>query len=134
MAQPLVPISYTATTNAPKALASYTQAVKAGNTIYCSGCLGMDAKTGEMQGVEDINIQTTKCLDNLKAVVEASGGLLSSVVKVTIFLSDMQYYAAVNEIYMKYFPSNPPARSCFAVKELPRKALIEIECVAIECK
>ena len=128
---PIIPISYINNANSHSAPV-YTQAVKAGSTIYISGCLGLIPANKTMP--ETIEQQTEQALTNIQSVIESSGGSLSTVVKVTIFLSSMSSYAKVNEIYARYFPNNPPARSCVAVAELPLKALIEIECIAIECQ
>ncbi len=127
---PNIPIRVVATANAPKALATYSQAVVAGDVVYCSGCLGMSPETNAFVS-EEINGQTEQSLKNVQSIIEAAGADLTSVVKVTILLASMDDYAAVNTIYGKFFPVNPPARSCFAVKTLPRNALVEIECVAI---
>jgi 2-iminobutanoate/2-iminopropanoate deaminase len=116
--------------DAPAALAAYSQATRAGTTLYCSGCLGMEPKTGELR--EGIEAQTEQALKNLQAIIEAGGSSMDNVLKCTIFLAgSMEHYAKVNEIYVKYFPKNPPARSCIAVAALPRNGLMEIEAIAL---
>ena len=96
--------------------------------LEISGQIGMDAKTGEL--VEGIENQTVKTLDNIKQILEEIGWNLSNIIKATIYLSDMNNYAKMNEIYGKHFIKDYPTRAAVAVKELPRKALIEIECTA----
>ena len=97
-------------------------------TMEISGQIGVDAKTGEL--VEGIENQTAKTLDNIKKILEEIGWNLSNVIKATLYLSDMGNYAKMNEIYGKYFTKDYPTRAAVAVKELPRKALVEIECTA----
>jgi len=118
-----------ATPNAPAAIGPYSQAIRLGQTLYCSGAIGLDPKTGDFTG-KDIESQTTRTLENVKAVLEAGGSSLSNVVKTTVLLSTMASFAPMNAIYAKYFPTDPPARSTFAVAGLPKNALIEIECIA----
>jgi len=115
------------TDKAPKAIGPYSQAIRAGNTLYVSGSIGMDAKGELKSGIEE---QTKQSLENLKAIIQAAGGKLSDVVKVTVLLKSMSDYATVNGIYAKYFTHQPPARAAFAVAGLPKDALVEIECVA----
>lgn len=120
---------------APAAIGPYTQAVAAGGTVYVSGCIALDAETGEFVegGVAE---QTRKALQNLAAIVGASGSSLGRVVKCTVLLRDMADYAAVNAVYAEFFPpdgpSPPPARAAFAVAGLPRDALVEIDCVCVQ--
>jgi 2-iminobutanoate/2-iminopropanoate deaminase len=118
------------TPDAPHALASYSQAVRVGDTIFTSGQIGLDPATGEMVpgGVEE---QTRRILDNIRTVLEASGSGLDRVVKATCFLADIADFAAFNDVYAAYFPADPPARSTFAVAGLPRGARVEIETVAV---
>lgn len=116
--------------NAPAAVGPYCHAKLAGNTLYTSGQLGLVPATGELpQGVE---AQAAQALDNLKAVLEAAGMGLEDVVKTTVFLADMNDFAAVNAIYAKYFPGEAPARSCVQVAALPKSGLFEIEAVAVK--
>lgn len=117
------------TTDAPKAIGPYSQAIKHGNTIYCSGQIGLVAGTGAMAGA-DIAAQTKQALENMKAVLTAAATNMDHVMKVTIFLKDMENFATVNEIYSTYFTKIKPARSTVQVTKLPKDALIEIECIA----
>lgn len=115
--------------NAPAAVGPYCHAKLAGSTLYTSGQLGLIPATGELpQGVE---AQATQALDNLKAVLAAAGMGVEDVVKTTVFLADMNDFAAINAIYGKYFPGEAPARSCVQVAALPKGALFEIEAVAV---
>ena len=115
------------TKNAPEAIGPYSQAVKVGNFIYTSGQIALRADGKFLD--EDIKTQTKQVCENLKAVLEAAGCKLENVVKTTIFLDDINNFAAVNEVYGEYF-KHKPARSTVAVKELPKGAKVEIECVA----
>lgn len=115
--------------NAPAAIGPYSQAVKAGDFIFVSGQLPINPATGEMP--EDIKAQTRQSLDNVKAILAEDGASLHDVLKSTVYLSDMAHFAPMNEIYAEYFEGATfPARAAFAVKELPKKALVEIEVVA----
>lgn len=117
------------TANAPAAIGPYSQAVRAGDLLFVSGQIPLDAKTGELikSGVAD---ETKKVLDNLKAIIEAAGGSLGDVIKTTIFLKDMNSFSTVNEIYGTYFPQPFPARATVEVARLPRDVNVEIEAVA----
>ena len=116
--------------NAPAAVGPYCHAKLAGNTLYTSGQLGLIPATGELpQGVE---AQATQALDNLMAVLSAAGMEAADVVKTTVFLADMNDFAAINAIYAKYFSGEAPARSCVQVAALPKGALFEIEAVAVK--
>jgi 2-iminobutanoate/2-iminopropanoate deaminase len=117
------------TQNAPAAIGPYSQAIKAGDLLFVSGQIPLDAATGELirSGVAD---ETKKVLDNLKAILEAAGGGLGDVVKTTIFLKDMNNFGVVNEIYGTYFPQPFPARATVEVARLPRDVNVEIEAVA----
>ena len=115
------------TEHAPAAIGPYSQAVKAGNTIYVSGQLPIDPATGEMP--EGIAAQTEQCCKNVLAILEAAGSGAGKVIKTTCFLAEIADFAAFNEAYARYFTSKP-ARSCVAVKDLPKGALCEIECIA----
>lgn len=114
---------------APAAIGPYSQAVQAGNMLFCSGQIALDPATGEMlQG--DVVKQAERVMENIAAVLAAAGVGFDDVVKTTIFLVEMGDFAAVNEVYGRYFSSHKPARSTVAVKSLPRGALVEIETVA----
>ncbi len=116
------------TENAPAAIGPYSQAVRSGNLLFTSGQIPIDPATGNV--VEGgIEAQTERICLNLKAVLEAAGTSLQNVVKTTCFLADMSDFAAFNAVYGKYF-SERPARSCVAVKTLPKNVLAEVECVA----
>ena len=118
------------TEKAPGAIGPYSQAVKAGGLIFVSGQLPIDPKTGEMPG--DIQEQTRKSLENVKAILEEAGSSMLNVVKSTVYLADMSYFGPMNEIYGEFFKGGVyPARAAFAVKELPKGAKVEIEVVAI---
>ena len=118
------------TKGAPKAIGPYSQAVRAGNMLYCSGQIPLDPETGEM--VEgDIGEQTRRVLRNLQAVLEAGGASLGSVVKTTVLLRDMEDFGAMNAAYAEFFPENPPARAAFQAARLPKDSGVEIEAVAI---
>ena len=116
--------------DAPKVIGPYSHAVKTGNLVYTSGQVGISPVTNAFAG-EDINAQANQALKNIKAIVEEAGSDMEHVVKVTIFLKDMNDYATVNNIYKDYFPTLKPARSTVQVVRLPKEALIEIEGVAV---
>lgn len=118
------------TENAPGAIGPYSQAIKAGNMVFCSGQIPIDPQTGEFVSNE-IGAQTEQVLKNLTAVLEAAGTGLNNVVKTTVFLIDMNDFAAMNEIYAKYFNENKPARATVQAARLPRDARVEIECIAL---
>ncbi|MEN8120762.1 MAG: RidA family protein [Bacteroidota bacterium] len=119
------------TEKAPKALGPYSQAILSGNTLYISGQVPIDSSTGKL--VEgDITAQTEQVMKNIEAILEAAGFGFENVVKSTCLLSDMKNFGAMNEVYGKYYPVEPPARAAFAVKELPLSVLIEIETVAVK--
>lgn len=119
-----------ATPHAPAAIGPYSQAVKAGNTIYVSGQLYFVPETGALlEG--SVGEMTAQCLRNIAAILEAAGCTLRSVVKTTIYLKDLNDFAEVNAAYAPFFPENPPARACVEVARLPRDARIEIEAVAV---
>jgi 2-iminobutanoate/2-iminopropanoate deaminase len=118
------------TSHAPAAIGPYSQAIRCGQFIYTSGQIALDPATGAMVG-EDVQTQTHRVLQNLQAVLSNAGSSLNSVVKTTVFLAQMSDFQAMNAIYTQYFSGIPPARSAVAVAELPRKALVEIECVAL---
>jgi 2-iminobutanoate/2-iminopropanoate deaminase len=120
------------TNAAPKALGPYAQAVVAGGTVYCAGQIPLDPATGNVVagGVAE---QTERVLENLRAVLKAAGSDLDRAVKTTVFIKDMNDFAAMNEVYGRpeYFGPNPPARSTVEVARLPRDVLVEIEVVAL---
>ena len=119
------------TTQAPKAIGPYNQAVKAeGTFIFTAGQIPLHPTTGEIVG-KNISEQTEQALKNLQAVLEAGGSGLAHAVKTTVFLQDMKDFAAMNEVYARFFSESPPARSAFQVVALPKEALVEVECVAL---
>ena len=117
------------TDKAPAAIGPYSQAVVTGNMIFTSGQIALDPQTGLLTG-NDVTEQTHRVCQNLEEVLSAAGGALKSVVKTTCFLKNMEDFAAFNEVYAQYF-TEKPARSCVAVMELPKGALVEIEAVAL---
>jgi len=118
------------TEKAPQAIGPYSQAIHAGNMIFLSGQIPLDPKTGELTG-GDIQQQTRRVLENMKGVLESQNLGMEDIVKVTIFLKNMEHFSKVNEVYGTYFPSSPPARSTVEVARLPRNAEIEIEAIAL---
>jgi len=114
---------------APKAIGPYSQGIKSGGFVFVSGQVALDPKTGEMVGA-DVAAQTERVLQNLQAIVEAAGSDLDRVVKTTVYLRSMKDFAAMNEVYKKYFKNEPPARATVAVAGLPKDALVEIDVVA----
>ena len=116
------------TDRAPQAIGTYSQAVRAGDTVYLSGQVPFDPATMQLV-TGDIEVQARRVFDNLKAVAEAAGGSLAHAVKLTIFLTDLANFAKVNEVMATYFAKPYPARSTIGVAQLPRGAQIEIECV-----
>lgn len=119
-----------ATEHAPAAIGTYSQAVKAGNTVYLSGQIPLNPVTMEMV-TESFEAQTVQVFENLKAVAEAAGGSLADFVKITVLLSDLKYFAELNHIMAKYFSAPYPARAAYAVKALPKDADIEIEAIMV---
>src|SRR5262249_42887750 len=117
------------TDRGPKPIGPYSQAIKANGFIFVSGQVALDPKTGEMAG-GDIAQQTERALENLKAIVEASGTQLNHVVKTTVYLKNMDDFAAMNEVYARYFTLSPPARSTVQAARLPKDALVEIDVIA----
>ena len=116
------------TEHAPAAIGPYSQAKVVGNLIFTSGQIPLDSETGAMVG-ENVTEQTHRVCKNLEAVLTAAGGSLTSVIKTVCFLSDMADFAAFNEVYAQYF-TEKPARSCVAVKALPKGSLVEVEVIA----
>lgn len=118
------------TRNAPAAIGPYSQAIKVGNMVFTSGQIPLNPATGEIIS-SDIKSAAKQSLENLKAVLEAAGTSFDYVVKTTVFLKDMNDFAAVNEIYGQYFIEKMPARSAVQVAKLPKDAMVEIEAVAV---
>jgi len=117
-----------ATTKAPGAIGPYSQAVEANGMVFISGQLPINPATGEMP--EGVSAQTEQSLKNLEAILNEAGCTFDNVVKSTCYLADMSYFGEMNAVYGKYFKGDYPARAAFAVKELPKKALVEIEMIA----
>ena len=119
------------TPNAPQAIGAYSQAVVAAGLVHCSGQIALDPQSGEIiEG--DAAAQAERCLQNLGAVLEAAGSSFDRVLKCGVFLVDMGDFAAVNEVYARYFTGDePPARACVAVRTLPKNVSVEIDCVAL---
>ena len=117
------------TENAPAAIGTYSQAVRAGQTVYVSGQIGLDPKSGQM--VQGIEAQIHRVFGNLKAVAEAAGGSLADAVKLTVYLTDLAHFAKVNEIMATYFAQPYPARAAVGVVALPRGALVEADAILV---
>ncbi len=117
------------TPKAPAAIGTYSQAVRAGDTLWVSGQIPLDPLTKEMVP-GDIEAQVRRVFENLKAIVEAAGGSLDNVVKATIFLIDLSHFALVNKVMAEYFREPYPARAAVGVAALPRGAQVEVECIA----
>jgi len=117
------------TDRGPKPIGPYSQAIRANGFLYVSGQVALDPKTGELAGA-DIRLQTERVLQNVKGILEAAGANLGHVVKTTVFLKDLNDFAAMNEVYGGYFKAAPPARSTVQVSRLPKDALVEIEVIA----
>jgi 2-iminobutanoate/2-iminopropanoate deaminase len=120
-----------ATDAAPKAIGPYSQAVWAGDLLFCAGQIPLDPQTGNLMA-GGITEQTTRVLNNIAGLLKSQGLSLASVVKTTVFLSDMANFNAMNEVYARYFPQDSPARSTVQVARLPKDALVEIEVVAAQ--
>lgn len=120
----------THTEKAPAAIGPYSQAMTVGEFVFVSGQLGLDPSTMELR--QDLESQTRQALENLKAILEASGSTLGAVASVDIFLTDMADFATVNTIYGEYFSDHKPARACVAVAGLPKGGLVEIRCTAVK--
>ena len=118
-----------ATGRAPSAVGPYSQAIAAGDFVFCSGQVHLDPASGVLVGA-DIGVQTQRVLDNLAAVLESAGLTLADTVKTTVFLVDMNDFGAMNEVYGRYMPDPPPARSTIGVAALPKGARVEIELIA----
>ena len=117
------------TQNAPQPIGPYSQAVRMGEWLFCSGQIAIDPKDGQIHA-SDVEGQTRQVMENLKAVLVAGGASCSSVVKTTIFLKSMGDFPKVNAIYGNYFAENPPARSTVEVARLPKDVLVEVEAIA----
>ena len=117
--------------NAPAAIGPYSQAIKAGNTLYCSGQIALDPSTGELAN-ESIEAETRQVLENLSAVLAEAGFALSDVVRTTVYMTDMEDYAKINKMYGEYFTDNPPARAAVQVANLPKSVNVEISCIAVK--
>jgi reactive intermediate/imine deaminase len=116
------------TNRAPQAIGTYSQAVRAGDTVYLSGQIPLDPTTMQLV-TGDIEAEIRQVFENLKAVAEAAGGSLANAVKVNVFLTDLAHFAKVNEVMATYCPQPYPARAAVGVAQLPRGARVEIECV-----
>lgn len=119
------------TESAPAAIGPYSQAIEAGGMVFASGQLPIDPQTGNFAegGIKE---QTRQSITNARNILEAAGTDLKHVVKTTVFLSDMDNFAAMNEVYSEFFTPPYPARSAVAVKTLPKNALVEVECIAVK--
>jgi 2-iminobutanoate/2-iminopropanoate deaminase len=122
-----------ATPDAPRAIGPYSQAVatRPGRLVFCSGQIPIDPHSGEMVGAGDVKEETHRVMQNLRAVLAAAGASLDAVVKATIYLTDLQSFALVNEVYGSYFTGPPPARATVQVAGLPRGAQVEIDAIAV---
>lgn len=118
-----------ATDRAPAALGPYSQAIRANGMIYCSGQIPINPATGSIEA-KTIEEQTAQSITNLKNVLEKAGSSLAKVVKTTVFIKDMNDFAALNKVYAELFGDTKPARSCVEVARLPKDVLVEIECIA----
>ncbi len=117
------------TNKAPGAIGPYSQGIITGNMVFTSGQLPINVETGEMP--KDIASQTKQALENVRAVLEEVGSGMEKIVKATVFLSDMENFKAMNEVYLTFFKEDYPARSAFQVARLPKDALVEIEVIAL---
>jgi 2-iminobutanoate/2-iminopropanoate deaminase len=119
------------TDGAPAPVGPYSQAIVAGDFVFCAGQIALDPQSGQLVGGEDIRAQTRRVIDNLAAVLVAAGSSLDRVTKTTVFLTDLADFAAMNEIYGERFGGHRPARTTVPVSALPRGAKVEIECIAV---
>jgi len=117
------------TDKAPSPVGPYSQAIVSNGLVFCSGQIAIDPETGLLID-QDIESETTRVMENLKAVLESAGSALEKVVKSTVFLCDLKDFTRMNEVYGSFFEGNPPARSAIQVAALPRGARLEIECIA----
>ncbi len=118
------------TDSAPAAVGAYSQGIKARGLVFVSGQLGLDPETGDFAG-STVALQTAQALKNIAAILQAAGTDMAHVVKVTVLLSDIAHFTEMNEVYRTYFDDAPPARAAFAVKDLPKNGLVEIEAIAV---
>ena len=118
------------TDRGPRAIGPYSQAIRANGFLFLSGQVSLDPATQQLVP-GDIAAQTTRVLENLKAVLEAAGSSLDRVVKTTVYLKDMNDFSAMNEVYARYFPNDPPARATVEVARLPKDARVEIDLIAL---
>jgi len=119
------------TDNAPEAIGPYSQAILANDTLYCSGQIALDPSTGNLV-IDSIENETVQVMKNVGEVLKAADMSYRNIVKASIFMSSMDHYATVNEVYSKYFTDNPPAREALAVKTLPKNVNVEISVTAIK--
>lgn len=119
------------TDKAPSAIGPYSQAIKAGNTVYVSGQLGLNPSSGNFDA-DEIKVQTRQSLNNVKAILEAEGYSMNDVVKTTVLLKDINEFGAMNEVYAEFFSEPYPARAAFQVVALPKGGRVEIEAVAVK--
>jgi len=117
------------TTEAPAAVGPYSQAIRVGNLVFCSGQIPLDPKAGEIVG-RDITAQARQVMENISAVLRAEGLTFENIIKTTIFLTNLGDFQTVNELYASYFKSDPPARSTVQVSALPKAANVEVEVIA----
>jgi 2-iminobutanoate/2-iminopropanoate deaminase len=117
--------------NAPQPIGPYSQAIRSGNLLFCSGQIALDPATGQVVAPTDVEAQTRKLMENLGAVLQAGGASFDEVVKTTIFLKSMGDFPKVNEIYGSFFKGTPPARSTVEVSRLPKDVLVEVEAIAV---
>lgn len=118
------------TTEAPAAIGPYSQAIITGNLVFASGQIALDPTSGQLVA-GDVRVQTRRAMENVAAVLQAAGSSFAQVVKTTVFLTTMDNFAAMNEVYAEFFSDEPPARSTVAVAQLPRGAAVEIEVIAV---
>lgn len=119
------------TNSAPAAIGPYSQAIRAGNTLYVSGQIPIDPATGSFAG-EDIVSQTRQCLTNIRTILAEAGYTMADVVKTTVLMTDLAEFTTMNQVYAEFFQTPYPARAAFQVAALPRNAKVEIECVAVK--
>lgn len=119
-----------ATDRGPKAIGPYSQAIRANGFVFVSGQIALDPRTQEIVP-GDIAAQTERVLENLRGILEAAGSTLDKVARTTVFLADMNEFKAMNDVYAKYFPAHPPARSTVQVVRLPRDVRVEIDAIAV---
>lgn len=119
------------TKNAPNAVGPYSQAIKVGNMLFCSGQISINPQTNELE-LADIKQQTKRVLTNLKAVIEGAGFTMEQVVKTTVYLTDIKDFQGMNEVYAEFFSKGKPARATVAVASLPKGAKVEIDAIAFK--